>query len=56
MCIRDRLYPEAGAISAASVVEEQLNLNKWNELFPILKDKFNIKIDALQYQKKRGGR
>lgn len=50
------LYPEAGAISAASVVEEQLNLNKWNELFPILKDKFNMKIDALQYQKKRGGR
>lgn len=51
------LYPEAGAISAAFVVEEQLNLNKWNELFPILKDKFiDMKIDALQYQKRRGGR
>lgn len=51
------LYPEAGAISAASVVEEQLNLNKWNELFPILKDKFiDMKIDVLRYQKRRGGR
>ncbi len=51
------LYPESGAISAASVVEEQLNLTKWNELFPILKDKFiDMKIDALQYQKSRGGR
>lgn len=49
------LYPRKNSISATAVVNEQLNLSKWNELFPSLKEKFNnINSDILQYQGRRG--
>lgn len=41
-------------ISAAKVIEKQLELEKWNEQFPVLADQLiDIKMDLLQGQKKR---
>lgn len=51
------LYPDSSGRSAAAVLEEQLNLEKWNKLYPEIADKFmDTKIDILQTQRRRRGR
>lgn len=51
------LYPDNTGRSASAVLDEQLNLEKWNKLYPEIADKFmDTKIDILQTQRRRKGR
>lgn len=51
------LYPDSSGRTAALVIEEQLNLGKWNELYPEIASKFiDTQVDMPQLQRKRKGR
>lgn len=48
------LFPNDRSISAASVIKEKLNLDKWNEMYKRTADEFlDAKIDIIQSRRKR---
>lgn len=51
------IYPDDTGRKVASVMEEKVNVNRWNEMYKDIAEKFlDTKIDLLQSRRKRKGR
>jgi RnfABCDGE-type electron transport complex B subunit len=51
------IYPDNTGRKAASIMEEKLNVGKWNEMYDDIANKFfDLQIDMLQTRKKHKGR
>ena len=51
------IYPDDTGRKVASVMEEKVNVNRWNEMYKDIAEKFlDTKIDLLQSRRRRKGR